>query len=119
MIEEVPPISPVTPSRSSSARSSCHDSTKHKKALQILSPEGLHPVFLTLIYMPPTLYHRRVMTVCYQAGLLTSPPSQRPSHPELVEGQWPSKAKRVPLLDVRRGKGYSGGTAPDFHGIPY
>ena len=24
-----------------------------------------------------------------QAGFLTLPPSQRPSHPELVKGQWP------------------------------
>ena len=52
-----------------------------------------------------------------QAGLLTSPPFQQPSHPD-VSKQWHAMAKRVPF-SKRKGRGYSGGPIPDFHGVPY
>jgi hypothetical protein len=48
------------------------------------------------------------------AGLLALPPLQRPSHYPLGQ-QWHQRAAKVP----QKGRDDSGGTAPDFHGIPY
>jgi len=51
-----------------------------------------------------------------KAGLLAPPPSQQPSH-KASTLQWQSEAERVSVEFTDRG--YSGGTAPGFHGIPY
>ena len=49
-----------------------------------------------------------------QAGLLAPPLFQRPSHFILLK-QWHGLLKK---LSYSNEKGYSGGTAPDFNGIP-
>jgi hypothetical protein len=51
-----------------------------------------------------------------QAGLLTLPPFQRPSHSQI--GTVAHKAERVPL-SIWKGRDYSDGLVPDFHEVPY
>jgi hypothetical protein len=51
-----------------------------------------------------------------QAGFLTFPPFQRPSHPR--SGTVAHKAERVPF-SIWKGRDYSGGPVPDFNGVPY
>jgi len=60
-----------------------------------------------------------------QAGFLTFPPFQQPSHPELVEGQWLWICWKGSLFLFRKGRDYSGGPVPEFslqdgnHGVPF
>ena len=55
---------------------------------------------------------------CDKAGLLAPPPFQQPSHPDWSK-QWRLRLKGSSFRMQRTEQGYSGGTAPDFNGIPY
>jgi hypothetical protein len=89
---------------------------KNQKSPSSLLLEGLHPVFFTLSVYQPVLSPRSAAVVLEKAGLLASPPVRRPSHWVKTQ-QWLTELNRFPYF--KKGRGYSGGTAPDFNGIPY
>jgi hypothetical protein len=82
----------------------------NKKALQAITLEGLHPVFLTLFILCAFSVCRRALAIKQGRSsgfriLLLAAPSRLAS-----TRQW-HPAAFVP--------DYSGGTTPDFNGIPY
>ena len=72
------------------------------------------PFFILKILWLPLCPRRSCLAV--QAGLLTFPPFQRPSHSQI--GTVAHKAERVPL-SIWKGRDYSDGLVPDFHEVPY
>jgi hypothetical protein len=78
--------------------------------------EGLHPVFLALFMKFRPLSFAKLSLIC-KAGLLASPPVQRPSH-YVITKQWHTRPNEFPF-PAGKGRGYSGGTTPDFNGIPF
>lgn len=54
-----------------------------------------------------------------QAGLLTSPLSRQPSHPEQTNSGDTCQESSLFLKDSGIRQGHSGGPVPDSHGVPY
>ena len=80
--------------------------------------EGLHPVYLALEYLSGrNIFSRKVSPARWQgrsSGFPDALSAFPPWHPGAVACE-----STVPSRFFARGRGYSGGTAPGFHGIPY
>ena len=80
--------------------------------------EGLHPAFLTLLVAVTHSVIRRQTTTCQ--GRSSDFPPQFSNLPITINrNSGESRLKELPLPCRVKGRGYSGGTAPELHGIPY
>jgi hypothetical protein len=88
----------------------------NKKAPQATVLEGLHPVFLTLFCVTTMSVGRGI--IANWQGRSSDSPACSAAFPSLLDETVAFSAEQVPFVN-EKGRGYSGGTAPEFNGIPY
>jgi len=79
--------------------------------------EGLHPVFFTLLMLLHTRHPQKNSNTPRQVFWLPRPFSCLPI--AMVRDSGDFRLKGFLFLNKRKRRGHSGGTTPDFHGIPY